>query len=418
MVNLAIHNKGQGAASSSSTLKEVKKGLVCFGAGAVANLGNGGWNSLVRDLFQKAKRNSPCVIFIDELDAIGRQRGAGLGGSHDEREQTLNQILVEMDGFEQGTNVIVMAATNRPDVLDPALLRPGRFDRQVILDLPDRKDREAILKVHLEKKPTAQDVKLSPLAAKTAGMSGADLANVANEGAILAARRNHRHITNADLDEAFEKVAIGPERKSKVMSSKEKELTAYHEGGHTLVGHVLPYSDPVHKVTIVSRGSTGGVTWNLPVEDKSYHSVLEFKDTLARALGGRIAERVVYGQGHVTTGASNDLQKATELARDMIIKYGMSESLPNIFLSNEDNSFLFDREFVHSKNYSEETAEKIDNEIKKLLAEAAKRAEAVITGNRKLLDKLAKRLLEKETLGEDEVNEVLKGSKLPQGVGA
>lgn len=370
--------------------------------------------SRVRDLFMKAKKNSPCIIFVDEIDAVGRRRGSGMGGGHDEREQTLNQILVEMDGFEQGTNVIVMAATNRPDVLDPALLRPGRFDRQVILDLPDRKDRLAILKVHLAKKPVDPGVKLSSLAAKTAGMSGADLANVANEAAIVAARRNQRQITLADLDEAFEKVAIGPERKSKVMSDKEKELTAYHEGGHTIVGHVLPNSDPVHKVTIVSRGSTGGVTWNLPVEDKSYHSILEFKDTLARAMGGRMAEQIVYGHNLITTGASNDLQKATELARDMIIKYGMSESLPNLYLSTDDHSFLLDREFMHSRNYSEDTAEKIDNEIKKLLNEASKRAAAVITTNRKLLDNLAKKLLDKETLDEADVKDILKGAKLPQ----
>lgn len=375
--------------------------------------------SRVRDLFMKAKKNAPCIVFVDEIDAVGRRRGSGMGGGHDEREQTLNQILVEMDGFEQGTNVIVMAATNRPDVLDPALLRPGRFDRQVTLDLPDRKDRMAILKVHLSKKPVADGVNLDTLAAKTAGMSGADLANVANEAAILAARRNRKQIINEDLHEAFEKVAIGPERKSKVMSEKEKELTAYHEGGHTIVGHVLPNSDPVHKVTIVSRGATGGVTWNLPLEDKSYHSVLEFKDTLARALGGRIAEKVVFGQPNITTGASNDLKQATSLARDMIVKYGMSEELPNLFLSSsEEHSFLFDKDFMHSREYSEDTAEKIDSEIKRLLGEAAKRAEAVITTNRKLLDKLAKVLLEKETLEEDEINSVLKGAKLPHASAA
>lgn len=369
--------------------------------------------SRVRDLFMKAKKNAPCIVFVDEIDAVGRRRGSGMGGGHDEREQTLNQILVEMDGFEQGTNVIVMAATNRPDVLDPALLRPGRFDRQVTLDLPDRKDRKAILEVHLAKKPVGEGVKLDSLAAKTAGMSGADLANVANEAAILAARDNRKHIINHDLDEAFEKVAIGPERKSKVMNEKEKELTAYHEGGHTIVGHVLPNSDPVHKVTIVSRGSTGGVTWNLPVEDKSYHSILEFKDTLARAMGGRVAEKVVYGADHVTTGASNDLKQATNLARDMIVRYGMSENLPNEFLSSDDHPFLLDRDFMQARNYSEETAEKIDSEIRRLLAEAAKRAETVIKANRKLLDGLAKKLLEKETLDEDEVKQVLKSAKLP-----
>jgi len=374
--------------------------------------------SRVRDLFMKAKKNAPCIIFIDEIDAVGRRRGSGMGGGHDEREQTLNQILVEMDGFEQGTNVIVIAATNRPDVLDPALLRPGRFDRQVTLDLPDRKERLEIIKVHLKEKQVGEGLKLDALAAKTAGMSGADLANVTNEAAILAARRNKKHITNPELDEAFEKVAIGPERKSKVMTEKEKELTAYHEGGHTIVGHILPHSDPVHKVTIVSRGATGGVTWNLPTEDKSYHSVLEFKDTLARALGGRMAEKIVYGQENVTTGASNDLKKATDLARDMIVKYGMSDALPNQFLTNEEHSFLIDREFAATKNYSEETAQKIDSEISKLINEAARRAEMVIKDNRKLLDKLAKKLLEKETLEEDEIKVVLKGGRLPKAAAA
>lgn len=370
--------------------------------------------SRVRDLFMKAKKNSPCIIFIDEIDAVGRRRGSGMGGGHDEREQTLNQILVEMDGFEQGTNVIVMAATNRADVLDPALLRPGRFDRQVTLDLPDRADRLAILKVHLAKKPVNEGVKLDSLSAKTAGMSGADLANVANEAAILAARNNRKVINNKDLDDAFEKVAIGPERKSKVMTEKEKELTAYHESGHAIVGHILPHSDPVHKVTIVSRGATGGVTWSLPTEDRNYHSVLEFKDTLARAMGGRVAEKVMYGQPNVTTGSSSDFKQATDLARDMVVKYGMSEALPNQFLSNDQHSFLIDREFAATKDYSEETSQIIDKEIAKLLNEAARRAEDVIRGNRKLLDKLAKELLKKETLDEDEIKTILKSGKAPK----
>ncbi|HVS78980.1 MAG TPA: ATP-dependent zinc metalloprotease FtsH, partial [Candidatus Saccharimonadales bacterium] len=248
--------------------------------------------SRVRDLFNKAKKNSPCIIFIDEIDAVGRRRGSGMGGGHDEREQTLNQILVEMDGFEQGQNVIVLAATNRADVLDPALLRPGRFDRRVNIDLPDRKDREAILKVHFAEKPVSKDVDLDSLAAKTAGSSGADLANIANEAAILAARHNRKVIDNEDVVSAFEKVAIGPERKSKIMSEKEKELTAYHEAGHAIVGHVLPDSDMVHKVTIIPRGGTGGVTWFIPPEDKSYHSIIEYKDVLARMLGGRVAEEL------------------------------------------------------------------------------------------------------------------------------
>ena len=266
--------------------------------------------SRVRDLFNKAKKNAPCIIFIDEIDAVGRRRGSGMGGGHDEREQTLNQILVEMDGFEQGVNVIVLAATNRADVLDPALLRPGRFDRRVNIDLPDRKAREAILQVHFNEKPVSKDVDLDSLAAKTAGSSGADLANIANEAAILAARHNRKVIENEDVVSAFEKVAIGPERKSKIMSDKEKELTAYHEAGHAVVGHVLPDSDMVHKVTIISRGSTGGVTWFIPPEDKSYHSIIEYKDVLARMLCGRIAEELIYGADRVTTGAGSDLQKA------------------------------------------------------------------------------------------------------------
>ncbi|MBA3758620.1 ATP-dependent zinc metalloprotease FtsH, partial [Candidatus Saccharibacteria bacterium] len=283
--------------------------------------------SRVRDLFAKAKKNSPCIIFVDEIDAVGRRRGSGMGGGHDEREQTLNQILVEMDGFEQGTNVIVLAATNRSDVLDPALLRPGRFDRRVNIGLPDRKDREAILKVHFAKKPLAKNVDLDALAAKSAGSSGADLQNIANESAILAARKNRKEIISADVTEAFERVAIGPERKSKIMSEKEKELTAYHEAGHAIVGHVLPDSDMVHKVTIIPRGGTGGVTWFIPPEDKSYHSIIEYKDVLARMLGGRVAEEVVYGQDRVTTGAGSDLQKAAELAREMVINQGMGKKL-------------------------------------------------------------------------------------------
>ena len=276
--------------------------------------------SRVRDLFAKAKKNSPAIIFIDEIDAVGRRRGSGMGGGHDEREQTLNQILVEMDGFETGTNVIVLAATNRQDVLDPALLRPGRFDRRTNIMLPERRDREAILKVHFKTKPVDDTVKIDSLAAKTAGSSGADLANIANEAAIIAARRNAKKISNADLTEAFEKVAIGPERKTKVMNEEEKRMTAYHEAGHAIVGHILPDSDPVHKVTIIPRGGTGGVTWFLPPEDRSYTSIIEFKDILARALGGRIAEKVIYGENRVTTGAGSDLRKATEIARDMIIE--------------------------------------------------------------------------------------------------
>ncbi|MEK7602999.1 MAG: ATP-dependent zinc metalloprotease FtsH [Patescibacteria group bacterium] len=368
--------------------------------------------SRVRDLFAKAKKNAPCIIFVDEIDAVGRRRGSGMGGGHDEREQTLNQILVEMDGFEQGANVIVLAATNRSDVLDPALLRPGRFDRRVNIGLPDRKDREAILKVHFTKKPLAKNVDLDALAAKTAGSSGADLANIANEAAIVAARESKHEISTEHVTAAFEKVAIGPERKSKVMSEKEKELTAYHEAGHAVVGHVLPDSDMVHKVTIIPRGGTGGVTWFIPPEDKSYHSIVEYKDVLARMLGGRIAEEVVYGPDQVTTGAGNDLQKAAELAREMVINQGMGQKLRDQVFHVEDGMML-DR-LVHERQYSDETAKVIDDEVEALITEAANRARMVIKANRTKLEELKKRLLEKETVEAEEVLSVLKGSTMPK----
>lgn len=368
--------------------------------------------SRVRDLFSKAKKNAPCIIFVDEIDAVGRRRGSGMGGGHDEREQTLNQILVEMDGFEQGQNVIVLAATNRADVLDPALLRPGRFDRRVNIGLPDRKDREVILKVHFGKKPLSKDVDLDALAAKTAGSSGADLANIANESAIIAARNNRKEITQADVTEAFERVAIGPERKSKVMSEKEKEITAYHEAGHAIVGHVLPDSDPIHKVTIIPRGQTGGVTWAIPPEDKSYHSIVEFKDVLARMLGGRIAEEVIYGPDRVTTGAGSDLQKAAELARDMVVNQGMGKRLRDQVFHVE-SGIMMDR-MMREREYSEETAKIIDKEVEELISEAADRARAVIKANVHKLDELKDRLLEKETVEADEVVEVLQGAIMPK----
>lgn len=369
--------------------------------------------SRVRDLFGKAKKNAPCIIFVDEIDAVGRRRGSGMGGGHDEREQTLNQILVEMDGFEQGVNVIVLAATNRADVLDPALLRPGRFDRRVNIGLPDRKDREAILKVHYEKKPLEKNVNLDALAAKTAGTSGADLANIANESAIVAAKHNRKTITQEDVTSAFEKVAIGPERKGKVMSEKEKELTAYHEAGHALVGHVLPDSDPIHKVTIIPRGGTGGVTWSIPPEDKSYHSIVEFKDVLARMLGGRIAEEVMYGKDHVTTGAGSDLPSAAELARDMIVKQGMgSGNLRNQVFHTEDG-LVMDR-MMHERQYSEDTAKLIDDEVELLITEAADRARIVIKANLKKLEELKAVLIEKETVEADEVLEIFKGTTMPK----
>ena len=369
--------------------------------------------SRVRDLFAKAKKNAPAIIFIDEIDAVGRKRGSGMGGGHDEREQTLNQILVEMDGFETGTNVIVLAATNRADVLDPALLRPGRFDRRVNITLPERKDREAILKVHFKNKPKEDSVNLDKLAAKTAGSSGADLANIANEAAIIAAREGKKKISNIHLTEAFEKVAIGPERKAKVMSEKEKELTAYHEAGHAVVGHVLPDSDPVHKVTIIPRGGTGGVTWFLPPEDKSYTSVYEFKDILARAMGGRVAEKILYGEDGITTGAGSDLRKATEIARDMVIEQGMGKKLRDQVFHEDNGGMVFDK-ITHDRPYSDATAEIIDQEVEQLIKEASKRAEAVITANRASLDKLAQALLTEETIEEEKVTELLSETHLPE----
>ena len=369
--------------------------------------------SRVRDLFAKAKKNAPAIIFIDEIDAVGRRRGSGMGGGHDEREQTLNQILVEMDGFDNSANVIVLAATNRADVLDPALLRPGRFDRRTNIMLPERKDREAILKVHFKNKPIDSTVKIDSLAAKTAGSSGADLANIANEAAIVAASRNAKKISNADLTEAFEKIAIGPERKAKVMNDQEKEMTAYHEAGHAIVGHVLPDSDPVHKVTIIPRGGTGGVTWFLPPEDKNYTSVIEFKDVLARAMGGRIAEKTVYGKDRVTTGAGSDLRHATGIARDMVMEQGMGTKLRDQVFHEDNGGMMFDR-MTHERPYSDDTAKEIDKEVADLIKEASKRAEAVIEHNRASLDKLAKALIDEETIEEDRVVEILKDATLPE----
>jgi len=369
--------------------------------------------SRVRDLFTKAKKNAPAIIFIDEIDAVGRRRGSGMGGGHDEREQTLNQILVEMDGFETGTNVIVLAATNRADVLDPALLRPGRFDRRTNITLPERKDREAILKVHFKKKPSDDSVNLDALAAKTAGLSGADLANIANEAAIVAARRNAKKITNDDLTSAFEKVAIGPERKNMAMSQKDKEMTAYHEAGHAIVGHILPDSDPVHKITIIPRGGTGGVTWFLPPEDTIYTNIYEFKDILARAMGGRVAEKIIYGDDAITTGAGSDLRKATEIARDMIIEQGMGTKLRDQVFHDDNGGMVFDK-MTHERPYSEDTAKLIDQEVAELIKEASRRAETVINHNRQALDELAQALLKEETIDETRVNAVLKDAKLPK----
>ncbi len=354
--------------------------------------------SRVRDLFSKAKKNAPCIIFIDEIDAVGRQRGAGLGGGHDEREQTLNQILVEMDGFEQGTNVIVMAATNRPDVLDPALLRPGRFDRRVTLDTPDLKAREEILEVHTQKKPLEKDIDFSEIARKTPGVSGADLANIANEAAIFAARANRKKIIQSDFHEAIEKIALGPERKSHILNDKEKKITAYHEAGHALLGHLLPNCHPVHKVSIVSRGMAGGVTWSLPVEDKHLHSLADFKDDIAMALGGRTAEKIIFGEENITTGAESDLKHANGLARRMVTEYGMSKALKNRFFGDEEGSVFLGKSFSQDKHYSEEMAAKIDEEVAKIIDEASKRAEETLTKNKAKLDQIAQTLLDKETI--------------------
>ncbi len=369
--------------------------------------------SRVRDLFAKAKKNAPCIIFIDEIDAVGRRRGSGTGGGHDEREQTLNQILVEMDGFEEGENVIVLAATNRADVLDPALLRPGRFDRRVHIPLPERPDREAILKVHFEKKPLDSDVDLAALSKKTAGMSGADLANVTNEAAIIAARRKSKTIQNKDVTEAFERVAIGPERKNHPMTEGDKELTAYHEAGHALVGHVLPNSDPVHKVTILPRGGAAGITWSLPKDDRRKDRVNALQDFMAQAMGGRVAEEVVYKPGDVTAGAGNDLVKVTELSRRFVTEFGMSPKLKNI--SFKEQNGLFDGQET-TVPYSDKTAEIIDSEVQRLVNEATERARKVITANRKFLDKLKDELLKKETLEEAEINKILEGAKAPKEV--
>lgn len=372
--------------------------------------------SRVRDLFAKAKKNAPCIIFIDEIDAVGRKRGSGTGGGHDEREQTLNQILVEMDGFEGGENVIVLAATNRSDVLDPALLRPGRFDRRVHIPLPERPDREAILNVHFEGKPLDSNVDLASLSKKTAGMSGADLANLANESAILAARRKSKTIQNNDVTEAFERVALGPERKNSPMTEKDKEITSYHEGGHALVGHVLEFSDPVHKVTILPRGATGGVTWFLPADDKRHESAAMIKDFLARGLGGRVAEEIVYGPNHINTGASNDLMKATSIARSYVVEYGMSPKLKNLAFKEEQDGYGGNFASGGSVQYSNKTAEIIDQEVQGLINEATERARKILTSNRKHLDTLKDELLKKETLDEDEVNKILKDAKAPKEV--
>ncbi|MCX6811385.1 MAG: ATP-dependent zinc metalloprotease FtsH [Candidatus Berkelbacteria bacterium] len=356
--------------------------------------------SRVRDLFDKAKKNSPSIVFVDELDAVGRQRGTGLGGSHDEREQTLNQILVEMDGFDTDTNVIVMAATNRPDVLDPALLRPGRFDRRVILDLPDVKEREAILKIHSRNKPLAEDVNFEDIAKITPGFSGADIENLMNEAAILAAQKDKSKIYQDDIERSIEKVMLGPERRSHMMSKNEKEITAYHEAGHAVVAHILPNADPVHKISLVSRGMALGYTLKLPAEDRKIHSKSQFSDELASLLGGRAAEELIFNE--MTTGAQNDLREATKLARKMIKQFGMSNSLgPVTYGENEELVFL-GRELGEHKNYSEETASKIDHAVLNIITAAEERAKKVLSKHKSELKKVTDKLLKDETINKKE----------------
>ena len=354
--------------------------------------------SRVRDLFEQAKKAAPCIVFIDEIDAVGRQRGAGLGGGHDEREQTLNQLLVEMDGFASNEGIIIIAATNRPDVLDPALLRPGRFDRQIVVDKPDVRGREAILKVHTKGKPVADDVDLDVLARRTPGFTGADLSNLVNEAALLAARRDKKKITMAEMEEAIERVLAGPERKSHVMTDEEKRLTAYHEGGHTLVGLLLEHADPVHKVTIIPRGRAGGYMLSLPKEDRSYRTRSELIDRIKVALGGRVAEEVVLGE--ISTGASSDIQQATRIIRSMIMEYGMSDAIGPIAYGEENHQVFLGRDLNRERNYSEEIAGEIDREVRRYIEEAYEACRTIIVENRDKLDLIAKELLERETLSD------------------
>ena len=369
--------------------------------------------SRVRDLFEQAKRNSPCIVFVDEIDAVGRQRGAGLGGSHDEREQTLNQILVEMDGFDTNTNVIVVAATNRPDVLDPALLRPGRFDRQVVLDRPDIKGRKEILNVHIKGKPLDKTVDVEALARRSPGFSGADLANLVNEAAILAARRNKKSIGADEFNEAIDRVIAGPERRSRIITEEEKGIIAYHEGGHAVVQRVLPKCDPVTKVTIVSRGMALGYTMSLPQEDRYLHSKTEFEDKIAGMLGGNVAEQLVFGD--TTTGSSNDIEKATNLARAMVTQYGMSEKLGPLTFGRKEEMIFLGREISEQRNYSDEVAAKIDGEVREIIDRAYERAREALVSQREVLDKLAGLLVEKETIEHDEFEALFDGILPPRG---
>ena len=363
--------------------------------------------SRVRDLFDQAKRHSPCIIFVDEIDAVGRHRGAGLGGSHDEREQTLNQILVEMDGFDTDTNVIVVAATNRPDILDPALMRPGRFDRRVILDRPDMRGREAILKVHTRGKPLASDVDLSVIAKSTPGFVGADIENMVNEAAIVAARKNKKSIAMRDCEEAIERVILGPERKSHIITPEEKRLIAYHEAGHAVVMHMLPKCDPVRKVTIVARGMAGGVTWSMPDDDTQLKAAGEFEDMIAGALGGRVAEEIVFNE--ITNGAASDLDKVTKIARAMVTRWGMSSKLgPRVFGQKEEMVFL-GREISEQRDYSESVAQAIDEEVQRIVTKAYDRSKVILTEYRDKLEMITSRLLEVETINREEFLELMGG---------
>ena len=367
--------------------------------------------SRVRDLFEQAKKNAPCIVFIDEIDAVGRQRGAGVGGGHDEREQTLNQLLVEMDGFAANEGIIIIAATNRPDILDPALLRPGRFDRQIVVDKPDVRGRLAILKVHSKGKPIDEDVDLDILARRTPGFTGADLSNLVNEAALLAARRDKKKIYMIEMEEAVERVMAGPERKSHIMNDEEKRLTAYHEGGHTLVGMLLKHADPVHKVTIIPRGRAGGYTLMLPKEDRNYATKSELLDRLKVAMGGRVAEEVVLKE--ISTGASQDIQQATRMVRGMVMQYGMSDVLgPVAYGEGQNHQVFLGRDFNHERNYSEEVASEIDKEVRKYLEAAYEACRKLIIANRDKLDLIAEALIERETLTAKQLEELLTTGKL------
>jgi len=367
--------------------------------------------SRVRDLFEQAKKHQPCIIFIDEIDAVGRQRGAGLGGGHDEREQTLNQLLVEMDGFDETTNIIVIAATNRPDILDNALLRPGRFDRQIVINRPDILGREQILEVHAKNKPLASEVDLKVLAKRTPGFTGADLQNLLNEAALLAARHDKEKIEMEDLEEAIDKVIAGPEKKSRIISDSEKENTAYHEVGHALLSKLLNNCDPLHKVSIIPRGMALGVTLTLPEKDHLTMKKVQLLDRITMTLGGRVAEEIIYGKDFITTGASNDLEKVTALARNMVTKYGMSEKLGNLAYGKSEDHVFMGRDFGHTRDYSEEIAAEIDNEVQRIVNEQYEIAKTLLTQNQDMLEQISKALLERETLDEKEFDELMEKIK-------